>query len=149
MVMPAFFHPSGSQGTIFRIGVLWTNRLQSKGPKMVPSPESLLPLKPEFFHILLALNDKDLHGYAIIKEIEAATQGRMSLDPSPLYRRLKKLTDDGVIRETDIPPTTESGDERRRYYGLTQFGRKVMAAEAARVVELATNIDVRNLAAGI
>ena len=113
---------------------------------MALSPDSLIPLKPEFFHILLALNDRDLHGYAIIKEIEVATQGRMKLDPSPLYRRLKKLADDGVIRETNIPSSTESGDERRRYYGLTPFGRKVMAAEAARVVELATNADVKNLA---
>jgi DNA-binding PadR family transcriptional regulator len=113
------------------------------------SPDRLLPLKPEFFHILLALNDQDLHGYAIIKEIEAATNGRMKLEPSPLYRRLKKLTDEGVIREAEVPPNTESGDERRRYYGLTPFGRQVMAAEAARVVELATNANVRNLAAGV
>ncbi len=104
------------------------------------------PLKPDFFHILLALNDRELHGYAIIKAVDRATEGRIKLEPSPLYRRLRKLLDDGVIAESATRPPEEEDDDRRRYYRLTGEGRRILAAEAARLVALAEDGTVRRLA---
>jgi DNA-binding PadR family transcriptional regulator len=109
-------------------------------------PRSLLPLKPDFFHILLALSEQDLHGYGILKVVEETTGGKIVLEPSPLYRRLKKLLDSGVIVEVGKRQVSESNDERRRYYRLTSLGRKVLAAEAARLVEIAGMKHVRALA---
>lgn len=111
-----------------------------------PSIQAYLPLKPELFQLLLALVDQDLHGYAIMKEVERNTQGRISLSPSPLYRRLKRLMDDGVVAETDPAPDEPSDDERRRYYRLTPLGMEIIRAEARRIMELTTDERVRRLA---
>lgn len=111
-----------------------------------PDPASYLPLKPDLFQILLALEDGERHGYGIIKEVERATQGQIRLEPSPLYRRLKRLLDAGILVETDKRPAPELDDERRRYYALTEFGRRIVAAEAQRVVALAGSERIRHLA---
>lgn len=95
-----------------------------------------LPLKPDVLQILLALEDADRHGYAILKEIERATQGTVTLAPSPFYRKLKRLTDQGLVVESDERPAPELDDERRRYYALTRLGRRVLRAEARRLVAL-------------
>ncbi len=112
-----------------------------------PDPSSFIPLKPDLFHILLALSERELHGYAIVKAVEEATNGQMVLDPSPLYRRLKRLVDVGVVEESGKRPIAESDDERRRYYRLTTFGRRVLAADAARLVALSNTSAVQALAA--
>lgn len=109
-------------------------------------PRSFLPLKPDLFHILLALVEEERHGYGIIKVVEEATNGEIRLEPSPLYRRLKRFLEAGVLEEGRGNPSAALGDTRRRYYRLTPFGREVVAAEAARVVELAENSRVRKLA---
>lgn len=111
-----------------------------------PAIDSWLPLKPELFHVLLALADAERHGYGIIKEVERATDGEIRLAPSPLYRRLKKLLDAGVISEADIRPAPEHDDERRRYYRLTALGRRILGAEARRLVDLADGDKIRRLA---
>jgi DNA-binding PadR family transcriptional regulator len=116
-----------------------------KTPK--PDPSSFIPLKPDLFHILLALSERELHGYAIMKAVEDATKGQIVLDPSPLYRRLKRLVDVGVVVESGKRPIAESDDERRRYYRLTPFGRRVLAADAARLVALSNTSSVQALAA--
>lgn len=95
---------------------------------------SFLPLKPTAFHVLLSLAAEDRHGYAIIKEVEDRTGGEVSLLPGALYRFLKRLLEDGLIRELDhrpVPP--EEDDERRRYYAITSLGRAVLSAESERM----------------
>ncbi len=116
--------------------------------KMVdqPDPASQLPLKPDLFQILLALEDGDRHGYGIIKEVERSSNGQIRLEPSPLYRRLKRLLDAGIVQEADKRPVPELDDERRRYYGLTEYGYRLVAAEAQRLVALAGNDRIQNLA---
>ncbi len=111
-----------------------------------PSPAPRLPLKPDLFQILLALEDGERHGYGIIKEVERITEGQIRLEPSPLYRRLKRLLDGGIVEEADKRPVPELDDERRRYYRLTDNGRALVAAEAQRLVALAGSERVKNLA---
>lgn len=96
-----------------------------------------LPLKPDVLEILLALEGGELHGYAILKEIERATGGVVRLAPSPFYRKLKRLEEGGLVEEADERPARELDDERRRYYALTPLGRAVLGAEARRLVDLA------------
>ena len=96
-------------------------------------PEELLPLTPAVFHIMLALADAERHGYAIIKEVESLTDGRMRLGPGTLYGSIKRMLEEGLIEESDERPDPSLDDERRRYYRLTEFGRRVAAAEAGRL----------------
>ena len=100
----------------------------------MPLPESLLPLSPPVFHILLSLDDADRHGYAIMQEIDERTGGAVRIGPGTLYGAIKRLRDDGLIEELD--GDGDGSDERRRYYHLTAFGRKVARAEAERLEEL-------------
>lgn len=109
--------------------------------------ESFVPLKLDLFHILLALDDRELHGYGILKAVEEGTGGRIVLEPSPLYRRLKRLLEAGIVAESGRRPAAELDDERRRYYRLTPQGRRLLAAEAARLVALAGAQRVKELAA--
>ncbi len=96
----------------------------------------MLPLTPAVFQILLVLAGGERHGYAIMKEVEAATGGRMRLGPGTLYRSIKRMLADGLIEESDERPDPALDDERRRYYRLTALGRRVAAAEAERLAGL-------------
>jgi DNA-binding PadR family transcriptional regulator len=118
-------------------------------PRNTPKsdPQSFLPLKPDLFHILLALSEQELHGYGIVKAVEQGTRGQLRLDPSPLYRRLKRLLELEIIAVSGRRPAADLDDERRRYYRLTNLGRRVLAAEAARLVALSSSSAVRALAA--
>ncbi|MGD2122255.1 MAG: PadR family transcriptional regulator [Gemmatimonadota bacterium] len=116
-------------------------------PSQPRDPLSFLPLKPDLFHILLALSEEELHGYGIMKAVEEATGGVVCLEPSPLYRRLKRLLDWGIVSESTGAPGRLGGDPRRRYYGLTRLGRQVLSAEAQRLVALAEDARIRKLAA--
>ena len=98
-------------------------------------PENHLPLTPTVFHILLALADEDRHGYGIIQEVKLRTQDRVHLMAGTLYGAIKRLLERGLIVETDDRPDPELDDERRRYYRLTDFGQRVLAAEVARLEE--------------
>jgi len=89
----------------------------------------LLPLTPQVFHLLVALAERDLHGYAIMQDVSARTNGKLRLSPGTLYGSIKRLLEQGLIIELE-------NDARRRYYRLTPFGRKVAKAEAARLMEL-------------
>ena len=84
------------------------------------------------FHVLLALAGDDLHGYAILKEVELRTAGEVKLSTGTLYGIIKRLLNDGLIIERRERPTAND-DERRRYYRLTPKGREVAAAEAERL----------------
>ncbi len=101
--------------------------------KQKVDPESLLPLRPSVFHILLALADGDLHGYGIMQEVAEHTAGQIKLGPGTLYGSIKRLLGDGLIVEADERPDPSLDDERRRYYRLTDFGQKVLKAEAGRI----------------
>jgi DNA-binding PadR family transcriptional regulator len=99
-------------------------------------PGNLLPLTPAAFHILLALADGENHGYGIMKEVAAISQGQLKLGPGTLYGTIKRMLADGWIEETDERPDPDLDDERRRYYRLTDLGGKVARAEAARLARL-------------
>lgn len=101
-----------------------------------PRPESLLPLPPAVFHILMAVADEDRHGYAIIQEVLARTSGEVRLSPGTLYRSIQRMLDDDLIVEAADRPAPELDDERRRYYAITNFGRAVAQAEASRLTDL-------------
>ena len=93
-------------------------------------------MTPAVFHILLALTDSEKHGYAIMREVERTTQGRMVLGPGTLYGAIKRLLKAGLIVETDERPDPALDDSRRRYYQLTALGRRVLTAEAERMAHL-------------
>jgi DNA-binding PadR family transcriptional regulator len=107
--------------------------------------EALLPLTPAVFQILLALSDGERHGYAIMREVEASTQGQLRIGPGTLYRSIKQMLAQGLIAETEERPDPELDDERRRYYRLTGFGQRVAAAEARRLARLVAQARQRHL----
>src|SRR5712691_7353184 len=88
-------------------------------------PEDILPLTPAVFHILLALVDRELHGYGIMQEVSANTAGHVRMGPGTLYGTIKRMIAAGFIEESDERPDPELDDERRRYYRLTALGRQV------------------------
>ena len=99
-------------------------------------PESFLPLKPHWFHVLLSLSDQEQHGYGIMQEVLERTGGKVRLWPATLYGTLKRLIEAELIRESDRRPAPELDDARRRYYRLTPLGRRVLAAETGRLEDL-------------
>jgi DNA-binding PadR family transcriptional regulator len=96
----------------------------------------LLPLPPATFHILIALADEDRHGYAIIQEVAARTNGVTQLSAGTLYRSIQRMQEQGLIVETRERPAPDEDDERRRYYRLTPFGSAVARAEARRLADM-------------
>jgi len=104
--------------------------------KRPPLPESFLPLKPNWFHVLLSLGDQEQHGYGIMQEVLERTDGKVRLWPATLYGTLKRLIDEELIEESDERPAPELDDARRRYYRLTSLGRRVLAAESHRLEDL-------------
>jgi DNA-binding PadR family transcriptional regulator len=97
------------------------------------SPDDWLPLSPAVFHILLALSDGEMHGYAIMREVENSTDGRIKMGPGTLYGNVKKLLLERLIEESDGRPDPEEDDERRRYYRLSGLGASVLNAELGRM----------------
>jgi len=96
-------------------------------------PDSLLPLTPSMFQILIALADGEKHGYAIIKEVARRTNGEIALGAGTLYAIIRRFVQEGVIAESSQRPDPALDDDRRRYYRLTPFGRDVARAEAGRM----------------
>lgn len=112
-----------------------------------PRPEDFLPLKPTWFHVLLSLADQEQHGYGIMQEVLDRTGGKVRLWPATLYGTLKRLIDEELIEESGSRPAAELDDARRRYYRLTRLGRRVLAAESARLEELVRVIHAKGLRA--
>lgn len=100
------------------------------------TPASLLPLKTNWFHVLLSLADRQQHGYGIMQEVLGRTDGRVRLWPATLYGSLKRLLDEDLIEESADRPDAGTDDLRRKYYRLSAFGRQVLAAEIARLENL-------------
>ena len=102
------------------------------------SPESQLPLPAATFHILMALADEDRHGYAIIQEVAARTNGDVRLSAGTLYRSIQRMVEQDYVAELTMRerPARNEDDARRRYYRLTSYGRAVAEAETRRLGEL-------------
>jgi DNA-binding PadR family transcriptional regulator len=97
------------------------------------------------FHILLALADKERHGYHIMREVEERTSGNVKLGPGTLYGSVKRMIADGLIEELDERPAPDLDDERRRYYRLTDLGFRVAGAEAQRLEQLVRSARAKKL----
>src|ERR1700704_2979012 len=129
-----------------RDDIVFRDAVSSAGKERMPHPcEPPAPLTPAMFHVLLALAGDDLHGYAILKEVELRTGGRVKLSTGTLYGIIKRLLADGMLAERRSRPAEADDDERRRYYRLTEKGREVAAAEAERMNEVLSIARARNL----
>lgn len=102
----------------------------------LPHPEDQLPLSTQFYHVLLALGRKTLHGYGIIQAFEAMTDGEETLLPGSLYGTLSRMAEAGMLEEAPAPPDEKSGGPRRRYYRVTAYGEAVALAETRRLDRL-------------
>ncbi len=109
------------------------------------SPEDLLPLTPPVFHILIALSDGERHGYAIMRQVEEDTDGALQLGPGTLYGCLQRMLAAGLVEESDQRPDPQLDDERRRYYRISDFGIRVVKAEAKRLAAAVTAARARRL----
>ena|ERR671917_735410 len=100
----------------------------------VPEPDDdYLPLTPAVLDIVLALGDDELHGYAIMREVRRRSGGRRLLPPGTLYRSLRQMQEKGLLEESEERPDPDLDDQRRRYYRLTDLGRRVAVAEVQRL----------------
>ena len=103
-------------------------------------PHKFIPLKAHWFHIMLSLAGEEQHGYGIMQEVKNRTTGKVRLWPATLYGSIKRLIEAELIEESDERPAPELDDARRRYYRLTDFGRRVLDAECERLQELVRTI---------
>src|SRR4029450_4975446 len=87
------------------------------------------PLTPAVFHILLALSSGERHGHGIMKQVEADSQGKVTMGPGTLYGSLKRMLDAGLVRESDKRVDPKMDDQRRIYYQITGKGAEALAAE--------------------
>ena len=111
------------------------------------SVQDFLPLKTNWFHVLLSLSGQEQHGYGIMNEVLERMSGKIRLWPATLYGTLKRLIDSGLIEESDERPAPELDDARRRYYRLTRLGKSVLDAESERLEELVGILRKRRLEA--
>lgn len=110
-------------------------------PPTLPNP----PLTPAVFYILLALSGGERHGYGIMKQVEADSQGRVSMGPGTLYGSLKRMLEAGFVSESDKRVDPAMDDQRRIYYRLTDIGAQALAAELERYRHIVTIARQRNL----
>ncbi len=103
------------------------------------------PLTPAVFHILLALSSGERHGYGIMKQVEADSQGKVKMGAGTLYGSLKRMLDAGLVKESEKRVDPEMDDERRIYYRITGVGEKAVAAELERYEHLVALAQERKL----
>lgn len=96
-------------------------------------PNDLLPLKPIELLVLTMLSAGERHGYGIRQDIVAHTAGRIALEAGNLYRHVRHLQSEGLVKETEPRALPDNADERRIYYRLLPFGRRVLATEMLRL----------------
>lgn len=104
---------------------------------------ALLPLAPAFLHILIALGEGERHGYSIMQDVAERTDGQVRMSPGTLYGSIKRMLEEGLIEE--LTTGAAGADERRRYYRITKFGKRVAAAEAERMTALLTQARLSGL----
>jgi DNA-binding PadR family transcriptional regulator len=112
----------------------------------VPIPEGYLPLTPAVLDIMVALGQEEMHGYAIMREVRRRTGGKRRLAPGTLYRSLRQMEERGWVAESEERPEAGLDDERRRYYRLTDLGRRVALAEVERLEGLVSAARSKGLA---
>jgi DNA-binding PadR family transcriptional regulator len=105
--------------------------------------QSFLPLKTQWFHIMLSLAGEEQHGYGIMQEVLQRTTGKVRLWPATLYGSIKRLIEAGLIKESSVRPAARFDDARRRYYRLTPLGSRVLNAECERLQELVQAIQLK------
>jgi DNA-binding PadR family transcriptional regulator len=105
--------------------------------------ERFIPLKTQWFHVMLSLAGEEQHGYGIMQEVLARTDGKVRLWPATLYGSIKRLIEAGLMEESDERPAPELDDARRRYYRLTGLGRRVLKTECERLQKLVRGIRVK------
>ncbi len=113
-------------------------------------PQTLLPLTPVVLHILLSIADDRTgrHGYAIAREIEELTDGQVRMGPGTLYGSIQRMLDSSLIQDvprTRLAKARADTDERRRYYRVTPFGRRVLSLELARLATIVAVARRKNL----
>jgi DNA-binding PadR family transcriptional regulator len=106
-------------------------------------PQEFLPLKTQWFHIMLALAGGEQHGYGIMQEILEHTEGKVRLWPATLYGSIKRLIEADLIEESNMRPVPELDDARRRYYRLTALGKQVLDAECERLEQLVRTVRLK------
>ena len=113
------------------------------------NPDLLLPLPAAVFHILIALADRDRHGYSIMQDVAARTKGKVQLSAGTLYSSIRRMLEQGLIEELAESPDPSSTDERRRYYRLTRFGKRAAAAEVRRLNAMVQQARATGLIPGV
>jgi DNA-binding PadR family transcriptional regulator len=113
--------------------------------RATPDPETFLPLTAPEYHVLLALGDEALHGYAMMQALDEKTGGRDALLPGTLYATLARMVNNGLLAELAEPPEP-GADARRRYYRVTALGRAVGRAETTRLARLIRVAEAGRLA---
>ena len=114
-------------------------------PTVLRSPDDLLPLRPVEALVLTMLSAGERHGYGIRKDILEHTQGRIELEAGSLYRQIRRLEAEGLVEPAAQRRQAAGDDPRRIYYRLTPFGRRVLAAEMARLRELVRLAEARRI----
>ena len=109
------------------------------------NPEEFLPLTPAVFNILLALANHEKHGYGIMLEVEANTDGQVLMGPGTLYGSIKRMLTAGLIEESNERADPEMDDQRRKYYRLTDLGRSTLHMEAERLASQVMIAKVKNV----
>jgi DNA-binding PadR family transcriptional regulator len=104
-------------------------------------PQKFIPLKTQWFHIMLSLASGEEHGYGIMQEVLQLTGCKVRLWPATLYGSIKRLIEAELIEESDERPAPELDDARRRYYRLTPLGKRVLDAECERLQELVRTVQ--------
>jgi DNA-binding PadR family transcriptional regulator len=107
------------------------------------NPDAFLPLKSNWFHILVSLVDGEQHGYGIMQDVLERSRGKVRLWPATLYGSLKRLIEAGLIVESGDRPAPEFDDARRRYYKMAPLGRRVLDLESQRLKDLVRILDRR------
>ena len=105
--------------------------------------DDFLPLRNNWFHILLSLVDGEQHGYGIMQDVLERSEGRLRLWPATLYGSLKRLIEEGLIAESGDRPAPEFDDARRRYYKLTALGHEVLDLESLRLKDLVRILNAK------
>ena len=107
------------------------------------------PMTPAVYQILLSLADQKRHGYGIMQEVDERTAGEVRLGPGTLYRSIKRMRKAGLIEATEDPAGVSDDDDRRRFYGMTEPGRQLLAEEARRLARLVTQAQGKNVIDGL
>jgi DNA-binding PadR family transcriptional regulator len=111
----------------------------------VTKSQSQVPLTPAVFQIMLALSDQERHGYAIMQEVAAQTGGSLRLGPGTLYGCLKRMLQANLVEECQERPDAAFDDERRRYYRITNLGRRALRSEVQRLDAAVSAARSKNL----